>query len=39
MMNTSDLPKGAFGNGVALAWDSDNYIYALNNGIPAIRLE
>ncbi|KAF5436707.1 hypothetical protein C5S35_07850 [Candidatus Methanophagaceae archaeon] len=28
-MNTSGLPKGAFRNGAALAWDSDDYIYAL----------
>ncbi|NQE45204.1 hypothetical protein C5S31_04175 [ANME-1 cluster archaeon GoMg2] len=27
--NTSGLPKGAFRNGAALAWDSDDYIYAL----------
>ena len=28
-MNTLDLPTGAFRNGAALAWDSDDYIYAL----------
>ena len=28
-MSTSGLPTGAFRNGAALAWDSDEYIYAL----------
>ena len=28
-MSNSNLPRGAFRNGAALAWDSDNYIYAL----------
>ena len=28
-MDTSGLPKGAFRNGAALAWDNEDYIYAL----------
>jgi len=29
LMNTSGLPTGAFRNGAALAWDNEDYIYAL----------
>ena len=31
-MNNSSLPKGAFRNGAALAWDHNDYIYALLGG-------
>ena len=31
-MNTSGLSKGAFRNGAALTWDSEDYIYALLGG-------
>ena len=31
-MSNSSLPRGAFRNGAALAWDGDNYIYALSGG-------
>ncbi|MCK4732498.1 MAG: hypothetical protein KAT65_08570, partial [Methanophagales archaeon] len=32
IMNVSGLTKGAFRNGAALAWDSEDYIYALLGG-------